>query len=69
MMGFYNGTSWGAVIVMCTLMLVVLAGGAVWLASTLRSQQPDARRALDERLARGEISEDEYLSTRSLLDR
>ena len=68
MMDLYDGTSWGAVIVMCTFMLVVLAAGAAWMVSALRSQHPDARRALDARLARGEISEEEYLSTRSLLD-
>jgi putative membrane protein len=65
---------WGAGswLMMSVLMLIVLAlliGAIAWLL-TRRSELPAARSArqiLDERLARGDITEDEYRRRRDLL--
>jgi uncharacterized membrane protein len=67
MMGF--GALW---LLLCGGVLVVLLGGAAalisrqangsWLSSG--PEKPTARQILDERLARGEISQEEYDRTR-----
>ncbi len=53
----------------------LLAAGVVWLLRTIRpadreataTTAPTARQILDERLARGELTEEEYLRRRDLL--
>lgn len=69
------GADWSTVVAMCTLML--LGWGAlaavIWLglraAGTFPETPPtDPARLLDARFARGEVSEEEYLTARSLLD-
>lgn len=61
---------WGTLMM---LTWVVVIGGAVWLIvrATRSHDRPPAstaRQILDERLARGEISLDEYQQRRDLLD-
>lgn len=74
MMDGYGGAGWGLAIAMCVVMVALLVAGAAWLVTTTRSgrtpelPEPDPRRVLDSRLARGEISEEEYLGARSALD-
>jgi putative membrane protein len=76
MMGWYGDVGWSpaAMVVMGVLMLVfwgLVAWGVVALVRGLgddrRSGPSDPGRVLDERFARGELTEDEYLSARSLL--
>lgn len=61
LMGLFTLLFWG----------VVIAAGYALLRVALergRSTRSDARRLLDERLARGEIDADEYTRRRELLD-
>lgn len=74
--GMMNGGGW--LIMLIGLLLLVLVGVAIFLAiratgagSTGRGTGPatgSARDVLDLRLARGEISAEEYGTTRTLLD-
>lgn len=77
--GGYGGPGWGGWLVMALTMvafwgLLVVAGVAVWRTAG-RGARPDRgddlertpQRLLDERLARGEIDEDEYRRRRELL--
>jgi putative membrane protein len=70
--------SWGAGdwLVLSLMMLIfwgVLVAGAVWLVRNARRplehSTTGARQILDEKLARGEVTEDEYLRRRDLLTR
>lgn len=70
--------SWGAGdwFVMSLLMLIfwgALVGGAVWLVRNVRRPLEHsngvARQILDEKLARGEVTQEEYLRRRALLTR
>jgi uncharacterized cupredoxin-like copper-binding protein len=64
-------TDWGAAGVVFVVFLVVLIAGFVLAAWTLARPVPSghsARAILDERLARGEISPDEHLRRREVLD-
>lgn len=64
---------WGWGFLWMALFWGLLITGIVWLvrAATGRPDRPDgaqaARRVLDERLARGEISPDEYTERRNIL--
>ena len=70
--------SWGAGdwLVMSLMMLIfwgALVAGAVWLVRNARRplehSTTGARQILDEKLARGEVTEEEYLRRRDLLTR
>jgi putative membrane protein len=76
-----GGTHWGAWILMIIAMLV-FSGALAWIIVTLLRQRgshsdprpvppsgtsPDALRILDERMARGEIEEEEYKRRRDLI--
>jgi len=70
--------SWGAGdwLVMSLMMLIfwgALVAGAVWLVRNARRplehSNGTARQILDEKLARGEVTEEEYLRRRDLLTR
>ncbi|HZV25272.1 MAG TPA: hypothetical protein VFG00_03190 [Acidothermaceae bacterium] len=70
--------SWGAGdwVVMSLVMLIfwgALVAGVLWLVRNARrplEQNPGgARQILDEKLARGEVTEEEYLRRRDLLTR
>jgi len=70
--------SWGAGdwVAMSLMMLVfwgALVAGAVWLVRNARrpleNSNAAARQILDEKLARGEVTEEEYLRRRELLTR
>lgn len=79
-MGWYgwgHHTGWAGWLAMWLMMLVfwglVVAGG-FWVVRATRSGRsaaptsaPSARQILDERLARGELTEEEYLRRRDLL--
>ena len=81
MMGWYGwgpGTSWLGWLIMSLMMLAfwgLLVAGIVWLVRSTRAggdietrtSAPDAQQILDERLARGELTEEEYLRRRDLL--
>jgi putative membrane protein len=64
MMSFYGFGGWGFVVMV--LVWLVIVGLAIWVLSVLfprtgtRARGPTARDILDERLARGEISREEY---------
>ena len=69
-----HGWSAGGWLVMALMMLIfwaLVVAGVIWLVRGTRpapsSGEGDARRILDERFARGEISEDEYRQRRDLL--
>jgi putative membrane protein len=71
-----DGWGAGGWLMMSLLMLIfwtLLVAGVIWLVRATRSPPPrstagdDARRILDERFARGEISEDEYQARRDAL--
>jgi uncharacterized membrane protein len=67
-----NGWGSGSWLWACVLMLIALAlviGLAVWLGSHRREQHDNgsARQILDERLARGDITEADYRRDRALL--
>jgi putative membrane protein len=70
-----DGWGTGAWLVMSLLMLIfwaLVVAGVIWLVRGARSAPPSvtdsgARQVLDERFARGEISEDEYRQRRVLL--
>ncbi len=80
-MGWYgwgHDTSWAGWLAMWLMMLAfwgLLVAGALWLVRTTRADRggaaniasPDARQILDERLARGELTEEEYVRRRDLL--
>jgi putative membrane protein len=79
--GYGNGDHWGAWLLMFVVLLMFL-GALAWTIFTLLRQrgihphshthledQPDALRILDQRLARGEIEEEEYKRRRDLLRR
>jgi putative membrane protein len=68
------GGDWWVMGVFMLLFVVLIVGGGAWLLN--RAGKPPsspavtgstARRILDERFARGEISEDEYRQRRNLL--
>lgn len=73
MMGYWPsyGGAWPAMFMMGLFMLVFLAAGFLllrWLLTSLRGPSSQgALRILEERFARGEINEEEYLSRRRLL--
>jgi putative membrane protein len=83
MWGMHGAGGWWGLLVMAGLLVLVVGGAvllAVWLARSAGgsttppgpAQQPDhggspADRLLDERYARGEIDEQEYLHRRSVL--
>jgi putative membrane protein len=80
MMGWYGdgGWGWGAWLAMSLMMLVFWGGLVAVLVMLVRSvRQPgapqdasgDARRILDERFARGELDEEDYVRRRDLLGR
>ena len=77
----YGGERWGMWVLMAVAMVIFFCA-LVWIVVTLVRQRdaqarvghadpsgtlPDARRILDERLARGEITEDEYKRLRDLI--
>lgn len=79
-MGWYgwgHDMGWAGWLVMWLMMLVfwgLLVAGGFWLVRSIRSDRggaptapPSARQILDERLARGELTEEEYLRRRDLL--
>jgi putative membrane protein len=75
MMGWNDGWAWGW-LALCTTMLlvvgaliaaVVLMAGRAWPAPLRRSPAEDPQRILDQRLARGELTEAQYLSATSAL--
>ena len=73
MMYVDGDVNWVAWLAMSALM-VLFWGGVVWvLVSVLRTDRPSRRRdpveVLDQRLASGEISKDEYVDLRSTLER
>ena len=70
--GWHNGgwgvlwmiVSWGLIALVVFLLVRAVAGGP-----SDRSERPkDARQILEERFARGEISEEEYRDRRGVLD-
>ena len=81
--GYGNGQHWGLWILMIVAM-VVFWGALAWIIVTLvrhrgapaapapgsdpKASAGDALRILNERLARGDIDEDEYARRRSLID-
>lgn len=72
MMGYWPSYgAWPAMFMMGLFMLVFLATGFLllrWLLTSLRAPgSQSALRILEERFARGEIGEEEYLSRRRLL--
>ena len=75
MMGGWNGWSWWGWVLM-SLSMVGFWGLVVWglvavvrsMGEGRRSGPSDPGRVLEERFARGELTVDEYLSARSLLD-
>jgi putative membrane protein len=76
MMGWYDGPGWAGWAMMTVSMLafwalLVLGGLAVWRSlgrdAQGRTNPGEAERLLDERLARGEIDEDDYTRRRGLL--
>src|SRR5690606_33981090 len=77
MMGWYHdGTGWGGWLLMAVVMVAfwtLVALGVVALFRETRrmeapeTERPDPSRILDERFARGEIDEAEYLSRRGAL--
>ena len=71
-----DGWGAGGWLMMSLLMLILwtlVVAGVIWLVRATRSAptrsttDDDARRILDERFARGEISEDEYQARRHVL--
>ena len=76
MMGWDDGWAWSWVALCVTVFLVLggLVGAAVlvaargWLRPRRSPLDEDPRRILDQRLARGELTEAQYLSARNLLD-
>lgn len=77
MMMWNNGWSVGGWVLMALLMIVfwsLVIGGVIWLLRNSSRQQqapalgqPDAQQILDERFARGELTEVEYRQRRDLL--
>lgn len=77
MMWWYGGTGWGGWLAMSLMMvlfwgLIIFGGIAAWRAiGRGGNQRPADERSpeqlLDERFARGELSEDEYRHRRELL--
>ncbi len=77
MMWYGEGPGWGGWLAMTLVMLafwgLLVAGGvALWRSQRggprhTRPPEPDAQRLLDERFARGEIDEEDYLRRRELL--
>ena len=78
MMGYYNGTwDWEAWLLMAVTLLaswaliawLVVTAVRAWGHPEHRPSEPhDAQRILDELIARGEITEDEYQRARSVLN-
>jgi uncharacterized membrane protein len=75
-MMWQNGWGAGEWLVMSSMMLIfwgALVFSAVWLVRNahrpLEHPTTTARRILDEKLARGEVTEEEYLRRRDLLTR
>lgn len=78
MMGWYDGGwGWGGWLAMTLMMLVFWGGLAAVVVALVRSSRSpdarpdprrDARGILDERLARGDIDEEEYRRRRDVLD-
>jgi putative membrane protein len=74
MMGFYGG--WGQWFALCLTMLVVWGLIGFGVVAAVRNSlnrvrgrgSDDPRGILAERFAKGELSEDEYLSARSVID-
>jgi putative membrane protein len=73
MMGYYGAWSWGSWLGM-TLTMLATWGLIAWLVvlamrggQARRRDSQDARRILDERFARGELSEEQYQRARSVL--
>ncbi len=72
MMSGYDMNGWGwAMMALITVVVIVGIAGFVWLLGSRRSDErrPSAIELLDERLARGEISTDEYAKLRGTLTR
>jgi len=75
MMGWYDGPGWAGWTMMTLTMLafwalLILGGRAIWKSLRPGEQPPsrsDAERLLDERLARGDIDQDDYTQRRTLL--
>lgn len=80
MMGWYGwghdmgSTGWLAMWLMMLVFWGLLVAGGFWLVRAIRSDRPgdapalsNAQQILDERLARGELTEEEYLRRRDLL--
>jgi putative membrane protein len=79
--GSWTGTNWALMALLMLVFWTLVAAGAVWLISTRRrgattprpTPSPSAsdgsagRAILDERLARGELSVEEYQARRDLL--
>lgn len=69
------GADWLAIAAVCALMLsgLVALAAVIWIAARSAGTAssippPDPLRLLDARFARGELSENDYLTARSLLD-
>lgn len=73
-MWWYDGWSWGAMLVMMLLMVLfwaLLIGGIVWAirsSGTRPTGGRDAREVVRDRFARGEIDEEQYRRTLNALD-
>lgn len=80
MMGWYGGGGWGGWLAMSLVMvvfwgLVIFGGIAAWRAMNRGggggkqrpAERPTPEQLLDERFARGELTEDEYRQRRELL--
>lgn len=79
--GDWNGADWAWMSLMMLLFWAVLIGGIVWVARARRRPDDDTSRAdgsglpgrstardiLDERYARGELSDEEYRARRDVL--
>lgn len=77
----WSAGDWALMMLMMGLFLLLIVGTVVWAVAALRRggvfaapgvkqvESSRAERMLDERFARGDLTEDEYLEQRSLLHR
>ena len=62
-----QGPGWGVVVLLLVLVLVVTVPLVAYLTAQVLQRRDDPQKILRERLARGEISEEDYESRRSVL--